>query len=89
MPKAIGWILVMLGAVFCGASASVIWVAQGSYISEISDEESRTKLFGLFWGIMMSSQIFGNILTTFVLGVIGNTVYLIVLTILGCKQSMI
>lgn len=34
---------------------------------------------------MMSSQIFGNILTTFVLGVIGNTVYLIVLTILGCK----
>lgn len=35
---------------------------------------------------MMSSQIFGNILTTFVLGVIGNTVYLIVLTILGCKK---
>ena len=37
LPQPVGWILVMLGAVFCGASASVIWVAQGSYISEISD----------------------------------------------------
>lgn len=34
---------------------------------------------------MMTSQIFGNILTTFVLGLIGNTAYFIVLTVLGCK----
>ena len=89
LPQPVGRILVMTGAVFCGASASVIWVAQGSYISKISDEESRTKLFGLFWGIMISSQIFGNILTTFVLGLVGNTVYLIVLTVLGCTYLLI
>lgn len=89
MPLALGWVFVMVGAVFCGASASVIWVAQGSYISEISDTDSKTKLFALFWGIMMSSQIFGSILTTFVLGLIGNTAYFIVLTALGCNNRVI
>lgn len=32
-PKGLGWFFVIIGAIFCGASASVIWVAQGSYIS--------------------------------------------------------
>ncbi len=34
---------------------------------------------------MMSSQIFGNLLGTFVLGRINNLVYFIILTILGCN----
>jgi hypothetical protein len=86
IPHALGWIFVMIGAVFCGAGASVIWVAQGSYVSGISDDDSKTKNFGLFWGLMMSSQIFGNILTTFIAGIIGNTAYFIVLTALGCTH---
>jgi hypothetical protein len=87
MPNILGWIFVMIGAVFCGAGASVIWVAQGSYVSDLAGEENRTKLFALFWGIMMSSQILGSILTTFVLGLIGTTAYFIVLTVLGCSYD--
>jgi MFS family permease len=87
MPTVLGWIFVMVGAVFCGAGAGVIWVAQGSYVSDLAGEENRTKLFAMFWGIMMSSQILGSILTTFVLGLIGNTAYFIVLTVLGCKLA--
>lgn len=37
----------------------------------------------------MSSQIAGNLITTFVLGIIGNTAYFLVLTILGCKNHII
>jgi hypothetical protein len=33
MPKGLGWTLVLLGAMLCGASASMIWVAQGAYVS--------------------------------------------------------
>lgn len=84
IPSILGWIFVMVGAVFCGAGASVIWVAQGSYVSDLASDENRTKLFALFWGIMMSSQILGSILTTFVLGLVSTTTYFIVLTILGC-----
>ena len=38
---------------------------------------------------MMSSQIVGNIITTFVLGKISNTVYFIVLTVLGGSKIII
>ena len=33
MPKYLGWTLVLLGAVICGTSASMLWVAQGSYVN--------------------------------------------------------
>lgn len=38
---------------------------------------------------MMSSQILGNLITTFVLGMISNVVYFLVLTILGCMHVLI
>lgn len=83
IPVWLGWFLVMLGACTCGASASSIWVAQGSYVSTVAGEERKTELFGLFWMLMMSSQILGNVLITFVLGAIGKVAYFIVLTALN------
>ena len=83
IPAALGWMFVLLGAATCGASASAIWVAQGSYVSTVAGDERKTELFGLFWMLMMSSQILGNVLITFVLGLIGKTAYFLVLTILG------
>lgn len=79
----------LLGAMLCGASASAIWVAQGAYVSQVAGETRRTELFGLFWMLMMSSQIIGNLITTFVLGLVSNTVYFLVLTILGTASSLL
>ena len=84
IPKLLGWFIVMFGAACCGAGASAIWVAQGSYVSIVAGESRKTELFGLFWMLMMSSQIMGNVLITFVLGLIGKTAYFMVLTGLGC-----
>lgn len=89
IPVAMGWLFVMLGATACGASASAIWVAQGSYVSTVAGEERKTELFGLFWMIMMSSQILGNVLTTFVLGLIGKVAYFAALTALGGNRYFI
>lgn len=89
MPKVLGWILVLVGATICGASASLIWVAQGVYVNEVAGPERKTELFGLFWALFFCSQITGNAFTTFVLGLIGNKVYFIVLTTLGSKNSLI
>ena len=69
----------------CGASASALWVAQGSYISSVASSDK----FGIFWGLMMSSQIFGNVLSTFILGKVNNLVYFICLTILGGNLKLI
>lgn len=83
IPTPVVWICVNLGASITGLSASIIWVAQGSYTSQVASADKKSELFGLFWALMMSSQIFGNCLSTFVLGRINNLVYFIVLTILG------
>ena len=89
IPKPLGWIFVELGAACCGAGASAIWVAQLSYVSIVAGESRKTELFGLFWMLMMSSQILGNVLITFVLGLIGKTAYFIVLAALGGTYSYI
>lgn len=34
--KEIGWTIVVLGSMLCGASASMIWVAQGAYVSQVA-----------------------------------------------------
>ena len=83
IPKPLGWAIVLFGACTCGAGASSIWVAQGSYVSAVAGESRKTELFGLFWMLMMSSQILGNVLITFVLGLIGKVAYFVVLTALG------
>jgi MFS family permease len=36
LPKWMGWVLVLGGAMLCGASASMIWVAQGAYVSQVA-----------------------------------------------------
>lgn len=67
--------------------ASFIWVAQAAYVSDVSTPTTKGELFGLFWGLMMASQIVGNILSTFILGKINNQVYFIVLAILGLSGA--
>jgi hypothetical protein len=42
IPKPLGWVFVLLGSVTCGASASMIWVAQGSYVSQVAGEVRKT-----------------------------------------------
>jgi MFS family permease len=74
----------VLGAMVCGVSAGVLWVAQGIYIGQIAEENRKSEMFGLFWALMMVSQIFGNLLITFVLGKLSNLTYFMLLAILGC-----
>lgn len=89
VPKELVWVIIITGAIICGVSASALWVAQGAYTSAVASENRKSELFGLFWGLMMSSQILGNLLTTFILGKMSNTVYFVLLTILGCTRSSI
>jgi MFS family permease len=42
MSKILGWGLVLLGAILCGFSASMLWVAQGVYVNETAGPERKT-----------------------------------------------
>jgi fucose permease len=83
--KGFVWFLLIVTACICGICASVIWVAQGSYTGAVADENSKSELFGLFWALMLSSQIIGNLLIIFVLSKLGPLTYFIILTVIGCN----
>ena len=92
MPRWLGWILVVVGAVVCGFSASMLWVGVGSYVNEVAgserDRDRKTELNGIFYSLFMSSQITGSLLTTLMLGLIGTKLYFVCLTVIGCTTSV-
>lgn len=54
-------------SVFSGLAESLQWVAIGKYISDCATLKTKGFYFGLFWSIYMTSQIFGNLIASFVL----------------------
>ena len=85
--------MVIIGAIICGFSASMIWVTVGTYVNEVagSDDKSdrKTELNAIFYSLFMSSQITGSLLTTLVLGLMDTKIYFLVLTGIGCKLLLI
>lgn len=53
--------VLFVGSITSGFGQAIIWVAQGEYISECANEETKGFFFALFWAFYMASQIFGNL----------------------------
>lgn len=42
LPHNVVWVIVIFGAIICGLSASILWVAQGAYTSQVADENRKS-----------------------------------------------
>ena len=42
IPPGFVWVIVSVGACICGMGASILWVAQGSYTSEVASEDRKS-----------------------------------------------
>jgi len=51
-----------------GFLGSLLWVAEGKYISECATDETKGFYFSYFWAFYMTSQILGNLLAALILG---------------------
>lgn len=54
-------IMFYTAAILIGLCAGPLWAAQGNYLANNSDEETSGRNAGLFWSMLQSAVLFGNI----------------------------
>lgn len=59
--------LILASAALNGFGASILWVAQGRYVSECATEQNMGKFNAIFWAIYMGSNLVGNLFAAFVI----------------------
>jgi MFS family permease len=57
--------LFYLAAGLIGLGAGLLWTAQGSYLSSISNRDTSTRNAAIFWSMLQSSILFGNLFVYF------------------------
>lgn len=62
-----------------GFGSSLLWVGQGIYLTECSDEKSKGLYFAILQAFAMSSQLIGNLLSAFLLGKTDKLTYFTVM----------
>ncbi len=86
--KVFGLLAAMAGAIIGGFGASVLWVSQGGYMMRLFkanniDKDHEGFYLGIQNGLVYTSSLLGAIVITFGLGLFGNEIYFLVLTLLG------
>jgi hypothetical protein len=81
-------IVSIVAAIIGGYGASVLWVSQGGYMVRLFkvygiSEQDEGQFMGMQNAIIYGQVLLGGIITTFALGIFGNTVYFTVLTVIG------
>jgi len=61
------YVSLIVGAVLVGFGASILWVAQGKYISALANESNMGMFNAVFWAFMMGCLIIGNALGAYVM----------------------
>jgi hypothetical protein len=57
----------MVCAAATGFGGSILWVAQGKYLSNCSNETNKGMYTSIFWAFYISSLIIGNLLAAYVI----------------------
>jgi MFS family permease len=81
--------IILVVAAINGFGASILYVAQGKYLSECATEKTK----GLFYGIYLSAgrvaQVTCNLLAAFVITEVSGSTFYIILTCLCCSTCLV
>lgn len=80
--------LVLSSAALNGFGASILWVAQGRYVSECATEQNMGKFNAYFWAIYMGSSLVGNLFAAFVIVNVNETIFYVIMTCLCVASSL-
>ena len=82
------YVAMLIAAVLNGWGASLLYIAQGKYMAEISNSKNVGFFNSVLWVATMCTLISGNILGYFVINYLDLTIFYIILTII-CFCSII
>jgi hypothetical protein len=80
--------LILISAALNGFGASILWVAQGNYISDCATDINMGKFNAIFWAIYMGSSLVGNLFAAFVIVNVNEQVFYIIMTCLCIASSL-
>ena len=83
----------IIAAVIGGYGASVLWVSQGGYMVKLFktysiSEHAEGRYMAIQNGIIYGQVMLGGVVTTFALGIFGDQIYFMVLTIIGTMSLL-
>lgn len=71
-----------------GFFGSLLWVAEGTYISSCANEKTKGFFFSYFWMWYMQSQVIGNLVAALLLGSVDQISYFTVMSIFAFTASI-
>jgi len=80
--------VIYLAAVINGFGAALLWVAQGSYISQCAYQGNKGTYNAVFWFFYMGSHIVGNLLAAFVIVNVSQVQFYIIMTLICLASSL-
>jgi len=81
--------LAMLSAVLIGCGASVLWVAQGRYVSQLCSSENRGFFFTYFWTAFQLTSLISTLVSAFLIKSIKVSSLFITLAVIGFSGSLL
>ena len=70
-----------------GFFGSLLWVAEGKYISECASEDTKGFYFSWFWFFYNASQVVGNLIAAVILGNFNQVSYFSIMTVTAFLAS--
>lgn len=81
--KTVVWVVMIVAGAINGFGASILWIGQGKYVSDCSDETNKGFHYGLVWSILAGSQLIGHIIAAFLIDTFSQTVFFKVMSVMS------
>jgi MFS family permease len=78
----------MVISIISGFLSTILWVAEGKYITECATEETKGFYFSYFWAFYMASQCIGNLIAGIIIGSLNQVIYFYIMSGLSILASI-
>jgi hypothetical protein len=83
------YVIIILFSLLNGMGEGMAQTSQGKYIADCATENNKGFFFSFFWACYMGSQVFGNLISAFVLGDVSQVYFVIIMIVFTVLSSIL